>query len=57
VCAARQEIMQHENYENALFNAMCNALEVLKQIHIAWGENVDETPVFKKREKQFFAVR
>lgn len=35
--------------EEALFQGMCAALEVLKQIHISRGENVDEVP-FVKRE-------
>lgn len=36
--------------EQALFEGMCAALEVLKQIHRERGENVDDVPVFKKRE-------
>lgn len=37
-------------YEDALFEGMCNALEVLKQIHISKGEIIDEVPAFTKRE-------
>lgn len=36
--------------EDALFAGMCAALEVLKEIHRARGEDVDEVPVFTKRE-------
>lgn len=37
-------------YEDALFEGMCKALEVLKQIHIERGENVEENDnVFHKR--------
>lgn len=37
-------------YEDALFNGMCVALEVLKEIHRSSGENVDEEVVpFTKR--------
>lgn len=38
------------DYENKLFSGMCAALEVLKEIHRARGENVDEVPEFKKRQ-------
>jgi len=37
-------------YENALFNGMCAALEVLKKIHRERGENVDELPALTKRQ-------
>lgn len=37
-------------YEHALFDGMCAALDVLKQIHIERGEVIDEVPVFTKRE-------
>lgn len=46
----RGTVKSHQNYENALFNGMCNALDVLKQIHIERGEIIDTVPVFKKRE-------
>lgn len=37
--------------EDALFNGMCKALDVLKEIHRSRGENVDEDiPAFTKRE-------
>jgi hypothetical protein len=36
--------------ERSLFEGMCAALEVLKQIHIERGEIIDETPAFTKRE-------
>lgn len=48
----RETIKRHSNYETALFNGMCAALDVLRQIHIERGENVDEVPVFTKRTKQ-----
>ncbi len=37
-------------YEGKLFEGMCAALEVLKQIHIGRGEKIDEEIIFKKRE-------
>lgn len=37
-------------HETALFEGMCAALEVLKQIHRERGEDVDEVPLFNKRE-------
>lgn len=38
-------------YEDALFSGLCASLEVLRQIHIDRGENVDEDiPAFTKRE-------
>lgn len=39
-----------EDYEEFLFEGMCAALEVLKEIHRSRGENVDEVPVFTKRK-------
>lgn len=41
-----------EKYEKFLFEGMCAALEVLKEIHCNRGENVDEETPFKKRELQ-----
>jgi len=38
-----------KEYEDALFIAMCAALEVLKQIHKERGEDVDGVPEFTKR--------
>lgn len=38
--------------EEVLFTGMCAALEVLKQIHKDRGENVDNVPVFTKRNLQ-----
>lgn len=38
-----------EEYEDALFEGMCAALEVLKEIHRIRGENVDDLPVLTKR--------
>lgn len=37
------------DYENALFNGMCAALDVLKQIHKERGEDVDGVQEFTKR--------
>ncbi len=46
----RTVIANHKNYETALFNGMCAALEVLKEIHISRGEKIDEDiPQFTKR--------
>lgn len=40
-----------ENYEDALFEGMSAALDVLKQIHLERGEIIDEPiETFKKRE-------
>lgn len=36
-------------YEDALFDGMCAALEVLKDIHRSRGENVDGQPMLTKR--------
>lgn len=47
----RIKTITHPNYEDALFNGMCKALEVLKEIHRSRGENVDDVPVFTKRQK------
>lgn len=38
--------------EDALFEAFQLTLEYLKQIHIANGETIDETPVFVKRQHE-----
>lgn len=32
----------HPEWENGIFTGMCDSLDVLKQIHIERGENVDE---------------
>lgn len=45
---------EDEGYEDALFTGMCDALDVLKQIHISKGEIIDDVPVFKKRKIQTF---
>lgn len=45
-----KNVINHPNYENALFEGMCNALDVLKQIHIERGEDVDESLKLPKRE-------
>ena len=44
------DMVEHSNYEDAIFLGMCAALEVLKQIHIERGEIIDETPTFTKRQ-------
>lgn len=42
---------RHDNYEDELFEGMCAALDVLKEIHRSRGENVDEEiQQFSKRE-------
>lgn len=38
-----------DNYEEALFNGMCKALEELKNIHLAKGETIDGNIGLKKR--------
>lgn len=44
-------VNKHPVYEDALFEGMSCALEVLRQIHIERGENVDDDiPVFTKRK-------
>lgn len=48
-------IEQSKNYEDWLFDAMCAALDVLKEIHRSRGEDVDTIkPVFLKRTKKVF---
>lgn len=42
----------YEEYEDELFAGMCNALEVLKQIHRERGEDVDSLPALTKRNLQ-----
>ena len=37
------------DYENRLFNGMCAALEVLKQIHIERGEDISDDILLSKR--------
>lgn len=45
------ELKERDKYEEALFEGMCAAIEVLKDIHRSRGENVDEdVPVFTKRQ-------
>lgn len=53
----RGVVKQHPNYENALFEGMVAALNMLREIHKAHGENVDEEVSIKKRvlKKQAFA--
>ena len=46
----REVVKGNAGWEERLFSGMCEALEVLKQIHIERGEVIDDTPVFKKRE-------
>jgi len=49
----RKYVIKHEYYEDALFEGMCAALEVLRQIHESRGENIDdEIPAFTKRKLQ-----
>lgn len=43
-------------YEDSLFAGMSAALDVLRQIHIERGENVDEVPVFTKRKLSINAL-
>jgi hypothetical protein len=38
--------------EDDLFKGMSDALDVLRQIHIERGENVEDNAVFTKREKK-----
>lgn len=40
----------HPNYEAGLFAGMCAALNVLKEIHLERGEDVDGVPALTKRE-------
>lgn len=43
------DLSKHPLFEEYLFKGMCNALEVLKKIHISRGEVIDEAPVFIQR--------
>lgn len=42
-------VSQEPDYEEVLFEGMCTALEVMKQIYIARGLPVNDSPVFEKR--------
>jgi hypothetical protein len=42
-------VKSHPNYENALYKAMVSTLEILRNIHISRGENVDEIPLQKRQ--------
>ena len=42
--------------EELLFQAFASTLEMLKEIHISKGEEVDEVPEFKKRINNFLTV-
>lgn len=44
------DIDNNPKSEDEFFEAMCQSLEVLKEIHRSRGENVDEVPVFTKRK-------
>jgi hypothetical protein len=46
-----EEIRTHPNYEEALFNAFSSTLDMLKEIHITLGEDV-ESYTFTKRQLQ-----
>lgn len=46
----RELPIDRNNYEVKLFEGMCSALEVLKEIHKSRGENVDEEIPFVKRD-------
>jgi hypothetical protein len=48
---SRFHIQEHPNYEEALFNGMCAALEVLREIHRGRGE-ITEGMTFTKRVLQ-----
>lgn len=45
------KVISHENYEEALFLAFSSTLDLLKEIHEAKGEVVDEF-IFIKRDKK-----
>lgn len=44
------EVEKTQEYENGLFAGICAALDVLKQIHKERGEDIDDVPIFKKRQ-------
>lgn len=46
------EYEQTAGYEETLFTAFSNALDVLREIHLAKGEVIEETSTFKPRNKQ-----
>ena len=49
----RDDIQESEKYEDALFQGMSDALDVLKQIHRERGEDVEEVQTkFTKRQLQ-----
>jgi len=49
---SRESVFNHPRYEQALFDGMVKALDVLRKIHISRGEDV-EAFEFKKRELSF----
>lgn len=55
-CFTEEDLMypsiRIKNYEDKLFDGMCAALDVLKEIHRERGENVDDVVVLKKRQLQ-----
>lgn len=55
IVALEETFMNRVGYhhsEDELFHAFDATLDHLKKIHISKGENVDETPLFKKRKLQ-----
>lgn len=48
----RKKVDTHPNYEDALFEGMCKALDELKEIHRQRGEDVDSLPQLTKRKLQ-----
>lgn len=48
----RARVFKNLNEEDALFEGMCAALDVLKKIHRERGENVDEEMPLTKRQLQ-----
>ena len=52
LCSNQRNKGNDPHYEDSLFNGMCAALEVLKEIHRSRGEDVDSVPEFTKRQLQ-----
>jgi hypothetical protein len=45
------ELAAHPDYEELLFKGMCDAIEVLKDIHKGRGEDIDSIPFIKRSVK------
>lgn len=49
-CTLQEILEKMPEYEDTLFEGMCAAIEVMREIHIKRGEIIDEAPAFKRRD-------